>query len=170
MKSAIIAAVMLCAGPTMAAPQCQPGEIPDAACSPGVVASTDEADVCGTVNGLSYSKRHRQTPAGLKRSIFKRYGIDPDVARTQDWEVDHVVSLALGGGDVAYNLFPEPGNNLGACFTYHTKDRLEVFLWNSVCRHHTMTLSDAQAELLGDWRVSYKKHFGYTQCPAAHVE
>ena len=27
-----------------------------------------------------------------------------------DWEIDHLVSLAIGGADVVYNLFPEPGN------------------------------------------------------------
>ena len=62
---AVLAAV-LCAAPALAAPQCRSGEIPNPACSPGVIASTDQADVCGYVDGLSYSKRAPAHAAGAE--------------------------------------------------------------------------------------------------------
>lgn len=86
--------LLLCAGPAIGAPQCRPGEIPDSRCSPGVVASTNVADVCGEVNGKSYSERHRKTPEGLKQAIRKRYVVEQNRG---DAEIDHRVPLALGG-------------------------------------------------------------------------
>lgn len=143
--------------------RCQPGEIPDAACSPGVVASTDQSDVCGIVDGLSYSKRHRQTPEGLKQAIRKRYG-----APAGDAEIDHIVPLSLGGQDSAYNLFWQPGHGQGYVWTYHEKDRLEVELWRRVCKEHTMSLQDAQAVFLQpDWRVGYCQYIGGPPCSVA---
>ncbi len=40
---------------------------PDDALTPGVVASIDPTDVCGIIDGLTYSKRHRHTPLELKQ-------------------------------------------------------------------------------------------------------
>lgn len=162
MKSAIIAAVMLCAGPAMAAPQCQSGEIPDSACSPGVVASTDEADVCGIVNGLSYSKRHRQTPAGLKALIKKRYGQKDNQGEA---EIDHILPLSLGGEDSVMNLFWQPGPGQGYKWTFKEKDKLEDWAWRQVCKRHTMTLAQAQAIFLApDWRPAYCQYIGGPVC------
>jgi hypothetical protein len=144
-----IAALLALSLPALA----QQAEVPDATLTPGVIASTNEAEVCGVVGGLSYSKRHRQTPAGLKALVFRRYGIDP---RGQDWEIDHRLPLALGGADAVYNLFPQPGDGHGARFTYHHKDKLEVWAWEQVCRRHAMPLAEAQAIFMApDWRPAY---------------
>lgn len=140
-----------------------PREIPDSTLTPGVVASTDAAEVCGIEGGLSYSKRHRQTPAGLKALVRKRYGI----AGGGEWEIDHRVPLALGGADVAYNLWPQPGNGHGAAWTFHDKDRLEQFAWERVCKMQRMFLAEAQRMFLApDWRVAYCATFADDKrCP-----
>ena len=162
-RTPFIAAALLCAWPAMAQ-VCVTGELPDAACSPGVVASTDQTDVCGYVGGLSYSKRHRQTPTGLKALIRKRYG---QTDNHGDAEIDHRVPLALGGEDSVYNLFWEPGDGQGYTWTYHLKDRLEVLLWHRVCREHSMPLADAQAVFLApDWRLYYCQYVGGAPCAA----
>lgn len=128
--------------------------IPDPVLTPGVVASTNEAEVCGTINGQSYSRRHRKTSAALKAQTFKRYGI---VKGNRKFEVDHRIELSLGGADVIENLWPE------AAFThpgFRAKDKLETEIWHRVCKHHTMTLHDGQAIFLNDWREGYRAIFG----------
>src|SRR5438067_9871680 len=93
---------------------------PDPALTPGAVASTDPDDVCGVINGLTYSKRHRQTPASLKREVYAAYQIDRD---GRDFEMDHRVPLCIGGADVRENLWPQFGWEHPS---YYDKDRLET--------------------------------------------
>ncbi len=141
----------------------QTPELPDPAVTPGVIAEDghDTASVCGIVDGLTYSKRHRATPAGLKAMIRKRDRCDP-----QNSEVDHRLSLSLGGADVVYNLWCEPGAAPGVKWTYHDKDALEAVAWRRVCKDHDLPLSWAQAWFLApDWTVLYCQNFADERCP-----
>lgn len=125
-------------------------DVPDPVLTPGVIASTDQADVCGYVDGLSYSRRHRATSPELKDWVFREYGITPPRGRDRgEWEIDHRVPLALGGADVAANLWPQAG---WGQWNYHQKDEVEFRAWRAVCKWHTMTLQEGQAIFLGDWR------------------
>ncbi len=120
--------------------------LPDPQLTPGVIASTDQAEVCGFIGGLSYSKRHRVTTPEMKENIHQRYGAS--------WcgEIDHRLPLALGGADVVENLWCQPGPPEPWNFTL--KDRLESYVWEAVCKRHTMTLEQGQAIFLApDWRV-----------------
>jgi len=131
--------------------------VPDPTLTPGVIASTDEAEVCGIVDGKTYSQRHRKTTSAMKAEVFKRYGIQK---AGREFEVDHRVELSLGGADELGNLWPEPGNGLGVQWTFHLKDRLEARVWRMVCKEHSMSLADGQAIFLGDWVEGYAKIFG----------
>jgi hypothetical protein len=128
--------------------------IPDPSLTPGAVASTDPSDVCGLVVGLTYSKRHRQTPAELKREIYAAYGMD---RAGRDFEIDHRVPLCIGGADARENLWPQEGWEHPS---YHDKDRLEAEVCRRVCRNHEISLPDGQAIFLGDWIEGYQKIFG----------
>ena len=56
-------------------------------------------------------------------------------------EIDHIVSLELGGSNDIANLYPEKANaNPG----YHVKDKLENKLHDLVC-DGTMTLRSVQS-------------------------
>ncbi len=110
--------------------------------TPGVVASTNAAEVCGYVGGLSYSKRHRATTPEMKREVRQRY----NVPREWRGEIDHRLPLALGGADDIRNLWPQTD--------FKPKDELELRTWEAVCRYHTLTLEQGQAIFLGDWRRS----------------
>ncbi len=136
-------------------------EAPDDSVTPGVVASTDQREVCETVGGLTYSKRHRATPYHLKEEIRERDQCDP-----HNSEVDHRLPLALGGDDVEGNLSCQPGPASGVKWSYHDKDRLEVYAWESVCKHHTMTLGAAQAMFLApsNWIKRYCEVFTDARC------
>jgi hypothetical protein len=74
---------------------------------------------------VGYSKHHRHVPEALRRAVFAEYGIAWE--ERNDYEVDHLISLSLGGSNSIRNLWPEPlrlnvdGKDLGAV----TKDALE---------------------------------------------
>ena len=71
-------------------------------------------------------------------------------------EIDHIVSLEIGGSNDIANLFPErvrpsPG--------YRVKDKLENKLHDLVC-DGAMTLRAAQRGIATNWQALYKKVFG----------
>jgi hypothetical protein len=118
------------------------------------LAASRQPDVCGVIDGLTYSKRHRQTPASLKRATYAAYGIDK---AGRDFEIDHRVPLCLGGDDVAENLWPQFGFEHPS---YYDKDRLETTVCRMVCRLGTIALREGQAIFLGDWIAGYEQVFG----------
>lgn len=129
---------------------------PDDARTPGVIGSMDLADVCGRVDGMTYSQRHRQTTAAMKRDAYAIYGVERD---GRDFEVDHRVPLCVGGADDEKNLWPQRG---WAHPSYHDKDRLEAHVCRAVCRTHAMTLQQGQEIFLGDWIVGFKHIFSHS--------
>lgn len=120
--------------------------VPDHDLTPGVIASTSEEEVCGIVDGLSYSKRHRETSTDTKRGVARSYGLPFHNGSLA--EADHRVPLSLGGADVPQNLWEQAWE--GQCGA-HAKDRLEVTLWHAVCKEHAMPLSAAQQVFLGPY-------------------
>ena len=127
---------------------------PNDAVTPGVVGSTDFADVCGRVDGLTYSQRHRDTTQKMKNAAYAAYGINK---AGRDFEVDHRVPLCAGGADDSKNLWPQRG---WIHPSFHDKDRLEAFVCRAVCRTRTMTLEQGQAIFLGDWIAGFEQVFG----------
>ena len=70
-----------------------------------------------------------------------------------DGELDHVVSIELGGSptdpnNLDFEPYTIPNGNA------HQKDVVETFLKNQVCSGN-LTLSDAQAIILKDWYAAY---------------
>jgi len=128
--------------------------VPDPALTPGVVASTDEAEVCAAGPNGTYSQQHRQTTVAMKAEVYRRYNVEP---AGRDFEIDHRLPLALGGKDDVLNLWPQRGFEHPS---YHDKDKLETYLWRAVCKDHKMHLGDAQSILLGDWIAGFVKFFG----------
>lgn len=112
--------------------------------APGAVATSDSHEICATIDGLSYSKRHRATSPELKHEIFMRdLGYIPRGAERRRWEIDHRVPLCLGGADVAENLWAQQG--------FKAKDEDEAFACRNVC-HSYMPIKAAQACFLADLR------------------
>jgi hypothetical protein len=69
------------------------------------------------------------------------------------YEVDHFVSLELGGSNDIKNLWPEPYlPKPGA----RQKDVVENYLHRQVCAGN-MTLPDAQQAIKSDWYKIYEK-------------
>jgi hypothetical protein len=119
--------------------------LPDPACSPGAVLTTDTSLIC--VSG--YTQTVRDVPVSEKEQVFAEYGIDWSLR--SGYEVDHIISLELGGSNDISNLFPEPySTQYGA----RVKDKLENYLHDQVC-HGRLPIALAQREISTDWLEYY---------------
>src|SRR5471030_771818 len=111
---------------------------PDRRCSPGAAYSgLTKAVICSSTFRTSTV---RNVPDSEKHAVEVEYGMVPQ-AYGRTIEIDHIVSLELGGSNDIANLFPEPGSGPA---NYHVKDKLENKLHDLVCAG-SMTLHAAQA-------------------------
>ena len=129
--------------------------LPDAKLTPGAVLPVTKADIC--VPG--YTKKVRNVPASVKRQVYAEYGITSHKAG--DFEVDHLISLELGGSNSIKNLWPESYKTQP--WNARVKDALENELHDEICSGQ-IDMATAQKEIATDWVASYKKHF-HTQVP-----
>jgi hypothetical protein len=81
----------------------------------------------------------RNVPQSEKFAVESEYGM-PARLYGRAIEIDHIVSLELGGSNDIANLYPEPGSGQA---NYHVKDKLENKLHALVCAGG-MTLRAAQ--------------------------
>ena len=117
------------------------GPLPDPACTPGSVRTSDKALVCTPGS----SRRARDVSAALKREIYAAYGIRRH--RRGAYEIDHLVALELGGANDAANLWPEAAAPVPG---FHEKDALENQLHERVCAG-SLALAAAQREIAANW-------------------
>ena len=84
--------------------------------------------------------------------MFKEYGLE----RSGSYEVDHLISLELGGSNDTRNLWPESYYGMWGA---RVKDALENRLHALVC-DGKMSLRDAQLMISTDWIETYKNVIG----------
>src|SRR5262245_25340525 len=94
-----------------------PPILPDPTKTPGDVLEVTKADIC--VPG--YSKKVRDVPESVKRQAYAAYGITSHKPR--EYEVDHLISLELGGSNSIKNLWPQ--SYVTSPYNAHKKDVLE---------------------------------------------
>jgi hypothetical protein len=92
-------------------------------------------------------------PVSLQRMVFQEYGIPR--ADPRGYEVDYLVTPALGGADDIHNLWP---HSQSATWNARVKDALEDRMRDMVCKG-SLSLVDAQQEIATDWISAYKKYF-----------
>jgi hypothetical protein len=120
----------------------------DAACTPGDILPDATKDmIC--VPG--YSKSVRNVPASVKDDAYASYSIASRAAG--EYEVDHLVSLELGGSNDISNLWPELASPKPG---FHEKDKVENWLHDHVCSG-AMSLQDAQIMIATDWHQALNK-------------
>ena len=117
------------------------------ALNPDVDEDTIDATIC--VSGYTRSVRPATSYTnGVKRKLMREAGID--AARIGDYELDHIVPLALGGHPRKLsNLMLQPWQGEHGA---KLKDGLEVRLQSLVC-HGTLDLTDAQVCIARDWEA-----------------
>jgi hypothetical protein len=147
----VTAAVAAAAGPGLTATRAgcsATGGLPDAACTPGAaLRGVRAADVCRP--GYAASVRH--VSASRKRAVFAAYGI-PGRRHGNRFEVDHLISLELGGSNAIENLWPEAASPRPG---FREKDRLENLLHRRVCAGK-LTLRRAQRIISRNWLATFR--------------
>lgn len=127
------------------------GQLPDPRCTPGSIdPAVTQANIHSTICRSGYTRTVRPPEAQTERFKFRvaypAYG-DPHAEKT---ELDHLVSLELGGSNDAANLWPETPP------TPNPKDRVENALNHAVCDGR-VTLAAAQDAIASDWLTAEAK-------------
>lgn len=132
---------------TYAAQACQANDpYPDLGCTPGAVFPNVTAkEVCTP----GYASSVRNVSQSTKRKVYANYGISH--YRPGQYEVDHFISLGLGGSNAIANLWPEAGSPFPG---YREKNVVEYYLHNQVCSG-ALSLSDAQYKISHGWVAVY---------------
>ncbi len=130
--------------------------LPDTQLTPGATFAVDASQVCQR----GYSAAVRNVPLAEKKEVFRRY-------RTTyvkgQYEVDHLISLELGGSNEVTNLWPEP---YAGEWNAKVKDRLENRLHRLVCKGE-LPLATAQQAIAHNWVTAYQQYCANPQdCPA----
>jgi hypothetical protein len=123
------------------------GPFPDPDCSPGAVLPD------ATVNKIcksGYSSSVRNVSQATKNQVYAEYGIYSHKA--YEYEIDHIVSLELGGSNDIRNLFPEAAEPKPG---YHEKDLVENYLHQEVCSGR-LSLAKAQELIAKNWLQVYQ--------------
>lgn len=128
--------------------------LPDPDCTPGAVNPTLTADVLQRKGFTTKCVRDAATSAKAKASTYTWYAIPHpkrNTGRTQTCELDHVISLELGGADTLDNLWPQCGDgSVLAKRWFKIKDAVENYLAREV-RAGRMDLQEAQDGVTSDW-------------------
>ena len=124
-------------------------DLPTHTLTPGRVLTRRASVVCRS----GYASSVRDVPESESDAVYARYGV---VHVPYAHEVDHLVSLELGGSNAIGNLWPEPyAGRWGA----RTKDVLENRLHELVCDGQ-LSLARAQRLEAGDWVAGYRRFVG----------
>ena len=127
------------------------GALQDLACTPGAIFSTATKEaIC--VSGYAHTVRN--VPESEKIQAYNEYGITHHT--TGQYEVDHLVSLELGGSNDISNLWPEAASPTPG---FHEKDKVENYLHDQVC-NGSISLRQAQTEIATNWLTVYNQMGG----------
>ncbi|GHF65420.1 hypothetical protein GCM10017781_46380 [Deinococcus metalli] len=116
--------------------------LPDPALTPGDALTSDPAVICTP----GYTHTVRNVPQALKEPIYRAYGITS--REKGEYEIDHLISLELGGSNSARNLWPESFKTQP--LNAHVKDTLENTLHDLACSGR-LTFVQAQQAIAQNW-------------------
>src|SRR6266516_1825656 len=124
------------------------GGLADSACTPGAIfTNATQQQICTP----GYSRSVRNVPVSEKDQVYAEYGITQHFSG--EYEVDHLVSLELGGSNDIANLWPEAANPKQG---FHEKDMVENYLHDQVCSG-AISLQQAQSEIAMNWLTVYNQ-------------
>ena len=122
--------------------------LPDKDCTPGaIIDGATKEQIC--VPG--YSQSVRNVSEKTKNEVYASYNITSHP--TGAYEVDHLISLELGGSNDISNLWPEPASPKPG---FHEKDKVENYLHKQIC-DGKISLQEAQVEIANDWLPVYSQ-------------
>lgn len=123
--------------------------LPNPALTPGTFDPTATVDkICKK----GYTATVRHVTEAQRYLVFNEYGLQ----RSGDYEVDHLISLELGGSNDTKNLWPQSYNGM---WNARIKDTLENRLHALVC-DGKLSLREAQLMISTNWIKAYEKVIG----------
>ena len=140
----------------IADPLVVPPILPNETMTPGVV---DPAATKEKICVPGYTQTVRNVPQSLKNQVYQEYGIFQHKPR--EYEIDHLISLELGGSNDIKNLWPQ--SYVTQPWNARVKDKLENKLHSMICDDQ-ITVEEAQKLISGNWIDSYCKIFHVTDC------
>jgi 5-methylcytosine-specific restriction endonuclease McrA len=135
--------------------------IPDRSCSPGAINPSVTLAILRTASQppatgfRTVCVRDKATTAREKEKTYAWYGLPHPVnnhGATQTCELDHIISIELGGADTIDNIWPQCGPS-GVSLQqryFKQKDLVEDYLAAQV-RSGLITLKAAQVGIATDW-------------------
>lgn len=129
--------------------------IPDPDCTPGAFNPTVTVEILKRPSFRTDCLRDKVTSAAKKAQTYDWYDVQHPVSNIgshMTCELDHLVSLELGGADTLDNIWPQcgpPGVALRDRF-FKEKDIVENFLAKQV-REGAISLGEAQRAIAKDW-------------------
>jgi hypothetical protein len=134
---------------------------PNVHLTPGAIRTASREEICSTAD----TKGFYPIPATLAYRVFEKYKIRNPGHRS--YEVDYLITPALGGADDIRNLWPQP--YVSGEWNAHVKDALEHYLHHEVCAGN-LDLETAQRDISTDWIAAYRKYFKTNVPLAKHGE
>jgi len=129
--------------------------IPDPGCTPGAINPTLTTDILRDGDFRTSCIRGQDTTQHEKFETYEWYGIEHpshNTGENQTCELDHLVSLELGGADTLDNIWPQCGpadTELRERY-FKEKDLVENYLAHQV-KDGSMDLASAQKGIASDW-------------------
>lgn len=133
--------------------------IPDSRLTPGAALLANRQTICAQAN-----VKNKPVPVALQRKVFEEYGV---VGEPRAYEVDYLITPALGGAEDIHNLWPHSYS--ATLWNAQVKDALEDRLREMVC-DGSLDLTEAQRAIAGNWIDAYKKYFHTNEPLVAHRE
>lgn len=123
------------------------GPMQDTGCTPGdILPSATKSQICQP----GYASSVRNVTTSTKNKVYSSYGIKSH--HSGQYEVDHLVSLELGGSNDISNLWPEAASPTPG---FHEKDKVENYLHDQVCSG-AISLKQAQIDIATNWLNVYR--------------
>jgi hypothetical protein len=126
---------------------------PDATLTPGAInTEANKSVICnvGYTAGVdSHGNKVRNVPESLKQKVYDSYKID---RKSDRFEIDHLISLQLGGSNDVKNLWPQ--SYTSQPYNAYMKDDLENKMKKLIC-DGKISQEQAQKEISEDWTKAY---------------
>jgi len=138
-----------------AAPTVAKVRLPDSEKTPGKASYRTLDQICRP----GAARDERNVSEAEKKRVYELYGVakcEGYCKGKQGCEIDHLISLEIGGANTEDNLWPQPYDG---DWNAHDKDRLEGRLHLLVCKRQ-IALREAQEAISTDWVAAYKKYVG----------
>lgn len=130
--------------------------LPDPQVTPGKAdPKVKQSNIKQAICRPNYTLQVRHVTDATKKQVMEEYGLNPE--DSGKYEIDHLISLELGGSNDISNLWPQPYETHDSPPGAHAKDILENALHRKVCSGE-VPLKEAQSCIATNWAICAREH------------